>query len=735
MQRSPLFSREAARVLVGGRLSRVLNWLSISQQELARQLSSHTPGALTTLSAAHLSNMIAGRRDLSGHLSDIVRVLAARVIPGERLAAAQEFRDWYGLLGVPLPKSEQFEGWFPGWPIPRPELAADNSPDHDHVSRPALLERVANELLKQSLIEDDWAGLFHRRQVVALTGMPGAGKRTLARQFIAQAHPFFAGGILYGDLQSQTAPEVLRHWARRMGHAPRAGESVQSLSRRLSVAMNERGGRWLCLIENVADGNLSPMDWMPPSAWGVLTTHCLNLARRNSVNVPPFDEDETVALLKLKLRGKWDKFNDPQRGRRLHHLVEGLPAAVSVIADRLSASRSKPVAWKENLSLLELPEKAVAHLKLGDTLAESLRPLSAEAQQMLGLFGNAAAGQALPKSSLESLARAHSLNDVSGIYQELSASGLLFDTPNDYVECVRAHRLVALYLGGQIDPKQKPMFVEWLASELSAAGPHLFPPEWMMAEWYRRQHLWLHLPEVRRYLKWARRNKEQSQELRHHLNWAAAAGGAITCAMRGPEECLAWIRQLFREFSRAEQYELFDAGSWLMWADAHLASGSTTSVIHCMERMARNSRCRAAHIRGWVRQIRAHLVEGNVDRAHGLLRDGAAWRGGAGKNDTGSHSGKAAALLAACERACVLGEVEAKRGNSAKAEAYFREAFSYLQSLFFRGDEKRSLSIRMVLYARPCVTLYAPRIAGCAVEPDLSAPRGWDVSRGLSNGA
>jgi|CXWL01.1.fsa_nt_gi hypothetical protein len=102
MQRSPLFSRETARVLVGGRLSRILNWLSISQQELARQLSSHTPEATTTISATHLSNMIAGRRDLSGHLPDIVRVLAARVIPGERPAAAQEFRDWYGLLAVLL---------------------------------------------------------------------------------------------------------------------------------------------------------------------------------------------------------------------------------------------------------------------------------------------------------------------------------------------------------------------------------------------------------------------------------------------------------------------------------------------------------------------------------------------------------------------------------------------------------------------------------------------------------
>lgn len=693
MQRSRLFSRETARVLVGGRLSRVLNWLSISQQELARQLSSHTPEVATTVSATHLSNMIAGRRDLSCHLPGIVRVLAARVIPGERLAAAQEFRDWYGLLGVPLPKSEQFEGWFPGWPIPRPELAADNPPERDHVSRPALLGRVANKLLKQSLIEDDWAGLFHRRRVVTLTGLPGIGKRTLARQFIAQAHPFFAGGILYGDLRSHTAPEVLRRWARQIGHGPKAGESVQSLSHRLSVAMNERGGRWLCLVENVADDNLSPADWLPPSAWGVLTTHHPNLARRDSVNVPPFDEDESVALLKLRLKGKWDKFNDPQRGRRLHHLVEGLPAAVSVIADRLSASRSKPVAWKENLSLLEMPEKAIVHLKLGDTLVEGLRPLSAEAQQILGLLGNATAGKALPKSSLEALARTNGLSDVSGIHQELSASGLLFNMSNDYLDGVRAHRLVALHLGGQIDPKQKSMFVEWLASELSAAGPHVFSPERVMAEWHRRQHLWLHLPEVRRYLIWARRNKEQSQQLRHHLNWAAAAGGAVTWAMRGPEECLTWIRQLFREFSRAEQYELFGASAWLMWADAHLANGSTTSVIHCLERLARNSRCRAAQLRGQVRQIRAHLFEGNVDRAHGLLRDETTWGSSSGKDDIGLHPGNAAALLAAGERACVWGEVEAVRGNSAKAEAYFREALGYLRSLFFRGDGNQSLSI------------------------------------------
>jgi hypothetical protein len=285
------------------------------------------------------------------------------------------------------------------------------------------------------------------------------------------------------------------------------------------------------------------------------------------------------------------------------------------------------------------------------------------------------------------------LSDASDTYQELSAGGLLFNMPNDYFEGVRAHRLAALHLGGQINPQQKAMFVEWLASELPAAGPHLFSPERVMAEWHRRQHLWLHLPEVWRYLKWARRNKEQSQQLRHHLNWAAAAGGAITWAMRGPEECLAWLRQVFREFNRAEQYELFDAGSWLMWADAHLANGATTGVIHCLERLARNSRCRATHIRGRVRQIRAHLVEGNVDRAHGLLRDGAAWQGSTGKNDTGSHSGKAAALLAAGERACVQGEVEAIRGNSTKAEAYFREALGYLQSLFFRGDGNRSLSI------------------------------------------
>ena len=202
--------------LFGPRLAAFLVVADLSQQQLAGRISSSAPRrAGRSIQPSLVARWISGVRDPAPRLADILQ--AAR-LEMRRLwsptDAGQEARDWLGLLQVPLTPNweKQLRRWFPDcapplWTAPAAWL---EWPAH-YVARPALTDAL---LLR--LLNPDATAAF-RRGGVALTGPAGAGKTSLARETVLVARPFFAGGILYGNMGEHSSADILRSWAGDLG--------------------------------------------------------------------------------------------------------------------------------------------------------------------------------------------------------------------------------------------------------------------------------------------------------------------------------------------------------------------------------------------------------------------------------------------------------------------------------------------------------------------------------------
>ena len=211
-----------------------------------------------------------------------------------------------------------------------PALALNGLPECELVGREKLLCA-----LKQSLLAGEKRGLL------ALIGLPGVGKTTLALELARsyEARETFRDGMLYVNLGQQ--PDIEHHlerWARLLGLI--VGEKKLADRRGYIEAIHASIGkrRMLLVIEDAwtIEAALA-FQLGGPGCAHLLTTRFSDIALRFAgpgvVKVEELNEEESRQLLARFIPGVVR--DEPEQVRSLIRAVDGLPLALTLIGKHL----------------------------------------------------------------------------------------------------------------------------------------------------------------------------------------------------------------------------------------------------------------------------------------------------------------------------------------------------------------------------------------------------------------
>ncbi|HEX6681246.1 MAG TPA: BTAD domain-containing putative transcriptional regulator [Candidatus Limnocylindrales bacterium] len=221
--------------------------------------------------------------------------------------------------------------------------------------------------------------------VVAISGMAGVGKTTLAVRVAHDVAAQFPGGCLYADLRGTDVPaptmQVLGSFLRACGVS---GESLPSTledrSALYRTVLAER--KVLVLLDNVA-GEEQVRPLLPGAGGTALLTSrrtLTGLAGARLVRLDVFAPQDTVDLL-AAIAGRDRVAREPDAAQRIAALCGGLPLAIRVAAVRLAAHDNLSLdALSERLSdeRERLDELALGDIDVRASLAVSRRQLSDE---------------------------------------------------------------------------------------------------------------------------------------------------------------------------------------------------------------------------------------------------------------------------------------------------------------------------------------------------------------------
>jgi DNA-binding SARP family transcriptional activator/tetratricopeptide (TPR) repeat protein len=338
---------------------------------------------------APLSEMVErfpSRERLRGRL---IQALAGAGRPADALAEFRRFRAWLSEeLGIePGPALQELH---------RQLLAGETPPD-----APAPEPAVVRSLPRTVADFTGRAGLVARLRgridgpgpvVLALDGMAGSGKTTLALHLATLVGDRFPDAHLYVDLHGHSDREPLEPSA-----------ALLSLLRRLGVEKipddgEERAARWrdemakrraLVVLDNAAS-SAQVIDLLPAAADSlVLVTSRRRLLGLDGVHpesLPVFDEAEAVALL-ARIAG--DRVRaEASATADLVRRCGGLPLAIRLAGSRLAHRPRWQVAdLVQRFGSAALPELTAEKRTVAGAFALSFGQLPAPAQRLFRLLG------------------------------------------------------------------------------------------------------------------------------------------------------------------------------------------------------------------------------------------------------------------------------------------------------------------------------------------------------------
>ncbi|MBP2338097.1 DNA-binding SARP family transcriptional activator [Saccharothrix coeruleofusca] len=228
-------------------------------------------------------------------------------------------------------------------------------------------------------------------RVVAIIGMGGIGKTSLARHVANRVADRFPDGQLWADLGDAAAGDVLARLLRVLGVPDRA-IPVDHAERGDLYRTLLRGRTMLVVLDNATTpGQIYPLLPGTGTCAVLITSRAKPTAAEGVqwVELDVFTTEEGVALL-AKLVGAQRVAAEPAAAERIVALCGGLPLAVRIAGARLAARRT----WRLDHLVGQLSDErrrldrlAIGDLEVRASLAMSYAGLSGPARRLLRLLG------------------------------------------------------------------------------------------------------------------------------------------------------------------------------------------------------------------------------------------------------------------------------------------------------------------------------------------------------------
>ncbi len=272
------------------------------------------PPALTKL----LDQML--RKDKNERMASVRLVGAAleAILQGVQAGTADEI-----ILNTPPPQPVPPA---PQSAAPAGPFQAPNAPPH-FVGREGVLAEMAD--------------LLRQEQVVALVGMGGIGKTSLATAVAHQLRPHFADGVLWANTHSSDSSNILELWGRAYDH--NFSGLTDLASRETAVRSLLVDKQTLLLLDDVDDAaEARPLLLHGTRGAVLLTTRNLDIAAALNAHaylVPELSAESSRALL-TEILGEQRVQASPEEAaaaEQIGNLLHHLPLAVEIAAQRLKS--------------------------------------------------------------------------------------------------------------------------------------------------------------------------------------------------------------------------------------------------------------------------------------------------------------------------------------------------------------------------------------------------------------
>lgn len=282
---------------------------------------------------------------------------------------------------------------------------------------------------------------------LALVGMGGLGKSTLAAALARAARYRFPDGVLWASAELSPAEEVLLTWAKFFDFDLSGLTSLEAMHTAWRGIAGER--RLLVVLDGAADASrLRPLLPHSPGSAVLLTTRDRDVAA--AINAHPFMLEPLDTLSGCRLMeailGE-PALEETEAGAAISALLEGLPLALEILAQRMR-SRPQPTL-QQLLTRLQQIRSRLDLLQVGDRAVRTsfelswqlLPPPLQELFAALALFG----GRPFHPRAVEAVAAEP---EAAWRLADLAALSLVQQAADDYY-C--QHALLADYAREKLD--------------------------------------------------------------------------------------------------------------------------------------------------------------------------------------------------------------------------------------------------------------------------------------------
>jgi DNA-binding SARP family transcriptional activator/predicted ATPase len=267
-------------------------------------------------------------------------------------------------------------------PVPRTPPFQAPAPQLHFVGRSRELATLQQQLLTAK-----------SNRTVALVGMAGVGKTTLAAQLAHDLRAHFADGVLWAYTASSDPLDILGSWAQALGYDFSSLSDVENRAAALRGVLVDK--QLLFVLDDVRSvARARALFVGGPHSATMLTTRDLDIAAAFNAHAYPLAEmtPQDGEQLLRRILGEERVEAETAAARQICALLQQLPLAVEIAAQRLrSRPRRRLVDMAERLhDMQERLDLAISDRAVRTSFTVSWESLDQEQQRvfaLLGLFG------------------------------------------------------------------------------------------------------------------------------------------------------------------------------------------------------------------------------------------------------------------------------------------------------------------------------------------------------------